>query len=556
MLRTLCIALLFFSCKTTVPKNSIPPETTSPSATPFSRADSLRGTLNANRSWWDVQHYDITVEPDFAGRKIIGKTTITYTATGNSNTMQIDLQQPLVIDSIKTGDGGILSFEREGNTALVQKAPNRKNGNSITIFYNGIPREAKTPPWDGGWIWKTDSLGRPWMSVACQGLGASVWFPCKDHQSDEPDLGARLNIIAPNDLTAVGNGRLISKTGVANKTNWTWEVKNPINSYNIIPSIGHYVHFGNDYSGLKGQLPVEFWVLDYELERARIHFQQTYSMLSCFEEWFGPYPFYEDGFKLISSPHLGMEHQSAVAYGNKFMNGYLGRDLSRSGWGLKFDFIIIHESGHEWFGNSITTRDIADMWVHEGFTNYTEVIYTTCGFGVQAGNEYAQGLRRILRNDRPIIGQYGVQNEGSGDMYAKGALLVHTIRTLIDDDSVFKALLREMNKRFRHSTVTTQQIEDFLQSKTSQDLRPLFDQFLRESSIPVLETKKVHDGLELRFTNCRQDFKMPVFINTLQRDQWFSVSTSWKKVPGKISESDLQNAKNKNLLFQFAAVEN
>jgi aminopeptidase N len=316
--------------------------------------------------------------------------------------------------------------------AFQQYLVHRRPEPELTLHFHGKPREAVRPPWDGGWIFSKDKLGRPWMSVACQGLGASVWYPCKDHQSDEPDNGAKLRITIPDTLVAVGNGRLTGKTSYQPGTmTWDWEVKNPINNYNIIPYIGKYVTWHETFDGEKGKLDCDYWVLDYELDKAKEQFKQAPLMLRCFEHWMGPYPFYEDGYKLVQAPHLGMEHQSAVAYGNQFKNGYLGRDLSGTGWGLKWDFIIIHESGHEWFANNITSKDLADMWIHEGFTNYSETLFTTCEFGVEAGNDYCIGTRKNIRNDIPVIGPYGVNQEGSGDMYYKGGNLLHTIRNII-----------------------------------------------------------------------------------------------------------------------------
>jgi aminopeptidase N len=369
------------------------------------------------------------------------------------------------------------------------------------------------------------------MSVACQGLGASVWYPCKDHQSDEPDNGASLSITAADTLVAVGNGRLVEKKPAPNNSlTWTWKVKNPINNYNIIPYIGKYVHFDDHYSGEnKRNLSLDYWVLDYNLSKAKKQFTQVKSMLKCFEYWFGPYPFYEDGYKLVESPHLGMEHQSAVAYGNKYANGYLGTDLSHTGWGLKWDYIIVHESGHEWFANSITTKDIADMWVHEGFTDYAETLYTECLFGKKAADEYCQGLRENIDNDIPIIGHYGVNQEGSGDMYYKGANMIHTIRQVINDDVLFRNILRGLNKTFYHQAVTSKQVEEYISKKSGKDLSKIFDQYLRTINIPVLEYKISKNKIDFRWTNCVDGFNMPLKINT-GKSQLINPTTDWQSL--------------------------
>jgi aminopeptidase N len=416
---------------------------------------------------------------------------------------------------------------------------------TLALQFQGNVTVAKRPPWDGGWIFSKDKLGRPWMSVACQGLGASVWFPCKDHQSDEPDQGSTLKINVPDSLMAIGNGRLIGKEKY--KQGWTaykWEVKNPINNYNIIPYIGKYVSFSESYPGEKGKLDCDYWVLDYNLDKAKKQFAQVKPMLQAFEHWFGPYPFYEDGFKLVESPHLGMEHQSAVAYGNGFQNGYRGRDLSGSGWGLNWDFIIVHESGHEWFGNNITTNEVADMWVHEGFTNYSETIFTTHHYGKDAGNAYVQGTRKLVQNDLPIIGKYGVNEEGSGDMYYKGGNLVHLIRQLFDDDENFRMALREMNKRFYHATTTSAAVEQFWSEQLKRDLSPLFDQYLRSTKIPTLQVEKNGNKIKYRWSDCNSNFNIPVRVMVDGIPQWIEPTTTWKTFKGKSSINSFEPDKN------------
>jgi len=506
----------------------------------FTLADTLRGSITPERAWWNVLRYDISVRPDFETKTIQGENIITYIASDLSEKrMQIDLQPPLAIDSITyqkvsknqtqlvklTGK----DFQRLQNCYLFSIQTGTLKSR-IHIYYHGKPREAVRPPWNGGWIFTRDNMGRPWMSVACQGLGASVWYPCKDHQSDEPDSGASLKITVPDSLVAVGNGRLKSTEHSSNgMATYTWVITDPINNYDIIPYIGKYVSWKETYPGLKGPLDCSYWVLDYNLDRAKIQFKQADTMLHCFEFWFGPYPFYEDGYKLVEAPHLGMEHQSAVAYGNKFANGYLGRDLSGSGWGLKWDFIIVHESGHEWFGNNITSKDLADMWVHEGFTNYTETIFTTCQFGVEAGNDYCTGTRKNIKNDRPIIGVYGVNNEGSGDMYYKGGNLLHMIRQIINDDERFREIWRGLNRDFYHQTVTTQEVENYISSKAGKDFSKIFDQYLRTVQIPVLEYQITNRVLRFRWSGCVAGFNMPLKVKA-GKVQWIQPTQDWQQV--------------------------
>ena len=492
----------------------------------FTKADTLRGSLNENRDWFDVQHYTINVLPNFEEKSISGRVIWQVKTIKSSKNIQIDLQQPLVIDSIqfryldKKSNDSIrnLTFTRNDNIAIVEfkEKPYLNQQFNLYIYYHGKPREAVRPPWDGGWIWKKDGNGKPWVSVACQGLGASVWYPCKDVQSDEPDFGAIITINnVPNGLRAIANGYpllFLENEENAKTLIYGWHVSNPINNYNIIPYIGDYIGWYEKYKGIKGDLDLHYWALREDSAKAKKQFTQVPEMLKAFEYWFGPYPFYEDGYQIIQSPHLGMEHQSAIAYGNKFANGYLGRDLSGSGWGLKWDYIIVHESGHEWFGNNITTKDIADMWVHEGFTSYSETLFTEYYYGKEAGNDYTYGLRKRIQNDGPIIGHYGVNNEGSGDMYAKGAVMLHSIRASINNDSLFRSILIGLNKDFYHQTVTTDQIENYISQKSGINFSKVFDQYLRTIQIPTFSYS--YDSKEKILTyqwkNCVKSFDQPL----------------------------------------------
>ena len=503
----------------------------------FTHADTLRGSITPEREWWDVIHYSISVRPDYEKKFIQGTNEIRFKVTKPGRFMQIDLQEPMTIRGIHWNNGE-LKYEREGNVFHLEFPVLLAAGTteSIGIDFEGKPRIAVRPPWDGGWIFTKDELGRPWMSVACQGLGASVWYPCKDHQSDEPDNGASLKITVPDTLVAVGNGRLkLKKQNEDGTVSYSWEVIDPINNYNIIPYIGKYVNWHENYQGEKGKLDCDFWVIDYDLEKAKKQFSQVDSMLRCFEYWMGPYPFYEDGYKLVEAPHLGMEHQSAVAYGNKFMNGYLGKDLSGTGWGLKWDFIIVHESGHEWFGNNITTNDLADMWVHEGFTDYSETLFTTCKFGVEAGDDYCIGTRKNIRNDKPIIAPYGVNEEGSSDMYYKGGNLLHMIRKIIGNDEKFREIWRGLNKDFYHQTVSTQQIENYISLHARKDFSKVFDQYLRTTQIPVLEYKIAKTDFSFRWTNCVSGFNMPLKIE-FASELWIEPTEEWKTIQLKAKD--------------------
>lgn len=530
------------------------------SSAQYTHQDTLRGTIGPERAWWDVLHYDLSITPDYNKKTIAGKTTIQYKVLPNqkSDYLQIDLQKPLTIDTLFYDDKLYINYPakpyyNEGNVWHIPLPKAQTNSvHSITIVYHGNPRIAVMPPWDGGWIFTKDGKGRPWMTVACQGLGASVWYPCKDHQSDEPDNGATLTINVVDSLVAVGNGRLKEKKSNNGMTTWTWEVKSPINNYNIIPYIGKYVNFTDTLNGEKGNLDCSYWVMDYNLEKAKKQFgRDVKPMLHCFEYWFGPYPFYEDGYKLVESSHLGMEHQSATAYGNHYVNGYYiggntGTDLSGSGWGMKWDYIIVHESGHEWFANNVTTNDIADMWVHEGFTDYSEPLFVECLYGKKAADEYTQGLRSNIDNDKPVIGPYGVNKRGSDDMYAKGANMLHTIRQVIDDEEKFRQILRGLNKDFYHKTVDSKDVEKYMSQKSGKDLSKIFDQYLRTIKIPELEYQltKRKDGpdgyyLKYKWNNTIDEFAMPVRIFADDKPVWITPGKDFKTtfIQGKMSDS-------------------
>lgn len=499
----------------------------------FSQLDTLFGSNTPQRSWWDLQRYDVAVTPDYNTKTIRGKTTITYTvlADQHNDYLQFDLQKPMEIDSIYYNgkmyiNNPLTPYYNKGDHWFIP-LPKASKGSTktLTIVYHGKPKEAVNPPWDGGWVWTKDKQGRPWMSGANEDDGASLWYPCKDIWSDEPDKGASLTVTVPEDLVAIGNGCLKNKTVENGTATYAWEVKSPINAYNIIPYIGHYVSWSDTLSGEKGALDLNYWVLDYDLTKAKKQFEQVKPMLRAFEYWFGPYPFYEDSYKLVEAPYLGMEHQSNVAYGNEFENGYLGRDLSGTGWGNKWDYIIVHESGHEWFGNNITAKDLADMWVHEGFTDYSETLFLDYYFGKEAGNEYTQGLRKNIANDRPIIGPYGVHKSGSGDMYYKGANLLHTIRQIIANDETFRQILRGLNKEFYHQTVTSKQVEDYISQKSGKDFSKVFDQYLRTIKIPVLEYKQSGNTVQYRWTNVVPGFNMPVKLTS---GNWIHPTANWQ----------------------------
>ncbi|QDP84260.1 M1 family metallopeptidase [Chryseobacterium sp. SNU WT5] len=482
----------------------------------FKKQDTLKGSNTRFRDFWDVRKYEISVEPKFADQSVSGTNKITFEIIKDimNPVFQIDLQQPMnykIIDS----DVKLCSSKREGDFIFIETKKDYKKGeiHSFTIQFFGNPIIAKNAPWDGGWVFKKDAHGNPWMSVAQEGIGASVWLPSKDIWSDEPDNGMIMKIITPKDLVGVGNGRLIAHMTEKDKNIYTWEVKNPINLYSIVPNVGKYLNFKETYAGEKGPLDLDYWVLDYNLEKAKKQFQQVKPMMKAFEYWFGRYPFYEDSYKLIETPYLGMEHQSGVGYGNNYENGYLGRDLSGSGVGLNWDFIIVHESGHEWFANNITAKDKADMWIHEGFTNYSETLFVENYMDKASAEKYVVGIRRNIKNDEPIIGPYGIAKSGSGDMYYKGSNMIHTIRQVINNDEKFRQILRGLNKDFYHQTVTSKQVEDYISKNSGINFHTVFDQYLRTTNIPTLEYTQSGNELKFRYTHIVSNLKLPVRIN-------------------------------------------
>ena len=480
----------------------------------FTHADSLRGNYNSPaRAWWDVTFYNLHIAFHPADSTVSGYNGIGYRVLKPGTEMQIDLQAPLVLDSM-VQSGRHVTYRQDGDAYFARPvAPDSVGAvNTLTVYYHGKPHVARRPPWDGGVTWTTDSLGHPWFVTTDEGIGASVYWPLKDTWADEPD-SQRIAITVPDPMIEVSNGRLRSTThNPDGTTTYEWFVTNPINTYDVAVSAGDYAHYSDTYQGEGGTLTLDFWPLAYHLAAAHRQFPQAKSMLKCFEHWFGPYPWYADGYKLVEAPHPGMEHQSAVAYGNWYANGYRLRDVSGTGLGLKWDFIIVHESAHEWFGNNITAKDRADMWIHESFANYAESLYTECLFGKQAGAEYNIGSRHNIRNDRPIIAPYGVNAEGSGDMYYKGGAMRHTIRQIVGNDEKWRGILRGLNTTFRHQTVTAEQIEDYISQHAGIDLSKVFQQYLTTTKVPVFEYRIAGNTLSYHWADVVPGFAMPVAV--------------------------------------------
>jgi aminopeptidase N len=502
----------------------------------FTRKDSLHGGLRFERTCFDVLRYDLNIKINPDEKSIVGYNEITFTIVEPTSKIQIDLFDNMIIDSI-IYNSKKLNYKRDFNAVFID-FPNSLNRNStekIRFYYSGKPKIAKRAPWDGGFVFKKDNKGKDFIGVAVQGTGASLWFPVKDTQTDEPNNGVTIKVAVPKGLMNVSNGRFIGSEDLKNGyTRWDWKVNNPINTYNMTINIADYAHIHDTYKGLE----LDYYVLRENETKAESHFEVVKPMMDCFQSKFGTYPFADDGYKLVETSYLGMEHQSAVAYGNKYLNGYLGNDLSGTGVGLLFDYIIIHESGHEWFGNSITSSDIADMWIHEGFTQYTEIVYVECQYGYEKAMIYANGLRKNVRNDEPIIGSYGVNNEGSGDMYPKGALLVNTLRHIVNNDDKWWKMLLKYSEVYHHKIIDNQTVITFFNTESGINLTPIFNQYLKHTSIPVLELKKKKNRLEFRWKTDEANFNMPIDITISEKKIRIYPSNNWSKSNFKIKRKD------------------
>ena len=497
----------------------------------YTEADTLRGSLRPERNF-DVLKYHLNVKVVPEDKFISGYNTITFRAEEDLPVIQVDLFENMKIDSV-IFQGRNLDYSRKYNAVFVEMkpAPSKNAVDSLQVFYSGNPVVAKNAPWDGGFVFTKDEEGNPWIGIAVQGTGASLWYPNKDHQSDEPEE-VLIEAAVPNGLMNVSNGRFIGKKDLGDGfTRWSWKVNSPINNYSVMLNIGNYVHFSDKFQ----DLDLDYYVLPYNLEKAKTQFEEVKQMMSCFYEKLGPYPFEKDGYKLIETPYLGMEHQSAVGYGNKYKNGYLGRDLSGTGIGLKWDFIIIHESGHEWFGNSITAADIADMWIHEGFTTYSEAVYIECRWGKDEALRYLEGIRKNIGNTSRIIGDYGVNSEGSGDMYYKGANLLNTIRSIYNNDDLWWKTLKDYTSTYRHQIVNTETVEEFFDAATPVNLKPVFDQYLRHQDIPQLQFKKENNSIFYRWKADLAEFSMPVDLLINGKEKRIQPTTEWKRFSEKIS---------------------
>lgn len=504
----------------------------------YTRLDSLRGSITPERAWWDLTYYHLAISVNPDKKTIEGTNRVDYKVLSEHQIIQIDLQEPMKLIGASQ-DGKSLEFTNEGPAHFItlERKQNVGEVNSLMLAYKGIPTEAANAPWDGGITWAKDDNGSDFVASSCQGIGASLWWPCKDHMYDEVD-SMLMSITVPKHLMDVSNGRPrgVDENKDGTKT-YHWFVSNPINNYGVNINIGDYVHFGETYAGEKGELDMDYYVLKDNLKKAKKHFKLAPKTLEALEYWFGPYPFYEDGYKLVEAPYLGMEHQSSVTYGNGYQYGYRGTDLSGTGWGLKWDYIITHETGHEWFANNITYKDMADMWIHESFTCYSEGLYTEYFFGKEAGAEYIRGQRAGISNTRPLIGDYEVNSEEHGNVYSKGANILHTLRQAINNDDKWRGILRGLNETFFHQTVTTQQIEEYISEQAGRNFQYVFDQYLRNPSLPVFEYV-IRDGqIGYRWSGVVGGFDLPIKVYLDGKEQWLEPKNDWQFLDAKDAKS-------------------
>lgn len=518
----------------------------------FGRSDSLRGYLSAERSCYNVTYYDLDLSVDIDSKYISGFVDIYFAATADFSVMQFDLFQNMKVNSVFF-EGDEMNISREYDAVFVQmdRVVRENEQSLIRVEYSGNPRVAINPPWDGGFSWRKDDNGKDWVGVSCQGLGASAWWPNKDHQSDEPD-SMRIACSIADELMVVANGNLRSEKSFwsdrfqQHMVKYEWFVSNPINNYDVSLNIGDYTHFSDKYISGEDTLALDYYVLSYNEGKAKKHFEQVKPMLRCFEEYLGPYPFWEDGYALVETPYLGMEHQSAIAYGNDYLPGYKGNQRFIAG--LDFDFIIVHESGHEWWGNSVTANDIADMWIQEAFCTYAEVMYVECMYGYDTMIKYVENQMTMIRNDKPIVGVHHVHHKGSGDMYQKGSSVLHTLRSLIEDDELWFDIIKSMTAYFRHQTIDGREVLDYINEKSGYDFNDLYEQYLYSTDLPEfqyrIKEKEGKELLEYRW-EANEKFDMPIMVSLRKNAfDWIYPSKEWREVELEVEPKDFKVALN------------
>ncbi len=504
-----------------------------------SHADLLRGGYGELRANNDLLSYDLNVRIDPAKKFIGGKNTIKFKMLRDGARIQLDLTDTLRVEKILLGKTE-LKYERDSGAVFVDFPKTLKRGKTyaVVFFYSGYPKEIGR---FGGMTFKKDPAGRDWITTSCEDDGASIWWPNKDQWRDEV-RSMRLRIAVPNGLMDVSNGRLAGKKDLGDGyTEWDWQVHYPINSYDVALNIASYTHFSDKL----GSLSLDYYVLPGNLEKAKVQFAQVKPMMNAYQHYFGEYPFIKDGYKLVEVPYLGMEHQSAVAYGNKYENGYLGRDWAGVGISKKFDFIIIHESGHEWFGNAVTAADMSDMWIHEGWTTYMEGLYVEFLYGKPDAIKYLNGLKSHLKSDRAIVVSdvdgktiHGTNQQPTQDQYFKGALMLNTLRSVLDDDPKWLELIHGFYQQFKYKNILTEDVVSYFNSHTGMDLTPIFDQYLRHVAIPTLELKFEPGQVSYRWKVDVKNFAMPVKAGASGAWQTIKPTEEWQTMKTPLGRED------------------
>ena len=502
------------------------------------RADVLRGAYGRYRANNDLLFYHLDIRVDPVAKTIRGKNTIRFRMLANDTRIQLDLYANLNVDKILFG-ATPLKYERELNAVFVAFPETLRQGReyAIDFYYSGTPMQTGR---FGGFTFGADPAGRPWIFTACEGEGAAIWWPNKDQWRDEVER-MELSVAIPNSLVDVSNGKFVRTTDLGDGyTRWDWEIQYPINAYDVSLNIGTYVHFDDRVDNL----PLDFYALPEDLDKARRQFAQAKGMIEAFQHYFGDYPFAKDGYKLIQAPYSGMEHQSAVTYGNRFANGYLERDWTGVGISPKFDFIIIHESAHEWFGNAVTAADVSDMWIHEGWATYLEGLYVEYTFGYADALKYVNGYKTKVQNQMPIITARGAHRTPPQDMYFKGALFLNTLRSVIDDDAKWFALIHDYFQQFKYKTLLTEDVIRFFNERTGRDLTPIFDQYLRHTALPALELTfdEQRGTVSYRWKADERAFAMPIRVGAKERWQVITPTTEWQTMSTALKKDDFAAA--------------
>ncbi len=532
--RLLLPSVVIAACLTVAAQQVPPPQTPAAPA----RASILRGQYGEHRANNDVQYYHLDIRIDPEKKLVSGKNTIRFRMLKDASRIQLDLYANLSVDKITLG-ATPLKYERELNAVFVDFPETLKAGRtySVDFYYSGTPTQTGR---FGGFTFGKDSAGRHWIFTACEGEGASIWWPNKDQWRDEVET-MDISVAIPSDLTDVSNGRFLAKTDVGGGyTRWDWRVHYPINSYNVSVNIGRYEHFSDRLDDLS----LDFYVQPENLEKARRQFVQAKPMMEAFKRWFGEYPFTKDGYKLIEVPYSGIEHQSAVTYGNRFANGYLERDWTGVGVSLKFDFIIIHESAHEWFGNAVSAADVSDMWIQEGWATYLESLYVEHVFGYDDALKYTNGYKSKVQNRTPIITPRGLHRTPPQDMYFKGALMLHTLRGVVNDDRRWARLVRDVYREFRYRNIMTEDFVRFVNRELGQDLTPFFNQYLRRTAIPTLELRfdEAARTVSYRWRVDEPGFAMPVRVGQKAAWQFIKPTTEWQTMPTSLAKDAFEVA--------------